>query len=270
MRQSLEARGQQTPVTKTLRHDGIMPSIPGPIMSKWQEEKTERNRRSLARLTRALPRIFPSAVLSRALGRPFVPPTPRLAVDSYWGAHPLRADRLARALAARSGAPSSWTWRLDEDRKNGLPATFRTPPAPYREHASSLGSGFCCVCGQPVYPFGWHVKLWDTGTNKNAVWHSACVVAWQFWTAPSDHARLLRRLQAPRCAETGARLWKNAEVDHRVPLFRVWTEYRHLPWPKLLGFWGLPNLQVINRDVHVAKCASEMRDRSAARSGCQS
>jgi len=29
MRQSLEARGQQTPVTKALRHDGIMPSIPG-------------------------------------------------------------------------------------------------------------------------------------------------------------------------------------------------------------------------------------------------
>jgi hypothetical protein len=54
-----------------------------PIMSKWQEEKAERNRQSLARLTRALPRIFPSAVLSRALSRPFVPPTPRLAIDSY-------------------------------------------------------------------------------------------------------------------------------------------------------------------------------------------
>ena len=92
----------------------------------------------------------------------------------------------------------------------------------------------------------------------------------QFWTAPSDHARLARRLQARCCAETGARLWKNAEVDHRVPLFRVWTEYRHLPWPKLLGFWGLPNLQVINGDVHVAKCASEMRERSAARSANQS
>ena len=66
-------------------------------MSKWQEEKDERNRRSLARLTRALPRTFPIVVLSRALNRPFVPPTPRLAIDSYWGAHPLRADRLARA-----------------------------------------------------------------------------------------------------------------------------------------------------------------------------
>ncbi len=52
-------------------------------MSKWQEEKAERNRQSLARLTKALPPIFPSAVLSRALSRPFVPPTPRLAIDSY-------------------------------------------------------------------------------------------------------------------------------------------------------------------------------------------
>ena len=33
-------------------------------MSKWQAEKAERNRQSLARLNRALPRIFPPAVLS--------------------------------------------------------------------------------------------------------------------------------------------------------------------------------------------------------------
>ena len=49
-------------------------------MSKWQAEKAKRNRRSLARLNRALPSIFPSAVLSWALSRPFVPPTPRLAM----------------------------------------------------------------------------------------------------------------------------------------------------------------------------------------------
>jgi hypothetical protein len=121
------------------------------------------------------------------------------------------------------------------------------------------------VCGQPVYRFGWHVDLWDAGTNKNAVWHSACVVAWQFWTAPSDHVRFLRRLQARRCGESGGRLWKSAEVDHRIPLFRVWSEYRDAPWPKLLGYWGLPNLQVINRDVHVAKCATEAQHRRAAR-----
>jgi hypothetical protein len=234
-------------------------------MCKWEEEKTERNRRSLARLTKALPHIFPSTVLSRALGRPFIPPTPRLAVDSYWGAHPLRADRLARALAARSEAPSGWTWRLGNNRKSGLPTTFRAPPAPYREIAFAKGPGFCCVCGQPVYRFGWHVDLWDTGPNKNAVWHCACVIAWQFWNGPSSQVRLLRRLQARRCGETGGRLWKSAEVDHRVPLFRVWNEFRDAPWPKLLGYWGLPNLQVINRDVHVAKCATEARDRCTAR-----
>ena len=232
-------------------------------MSKWEAERANRNRRSRARLTNALPAIFPSAVLSRALSLPFVPPTPRLAIDSYWRAHPIRADRLTRALAALSGAPSGWSWRLGNG-LNGLPASFRTPPAPYREPVYGKGCGFCRVCGQPVYRFGWHVDLWDSGPNKNAVWHCACVIAWQFWIAPSSQAKLLRRLQARRCGETGGRLWRNAEVDHRLPLFRVWTEYRALPWPKLLEFWGLQNLQVINREAHVIKCASETRYRSAA------
>jgi hypothetical protein len=235
-------------------------------MSKWQAEKAERNRQSLARLNSALPRIFPSAVLSWALSRPFVPPTPRLAVDSYWRAHPIRADRLARALAAQSGAPSGWTWQLDDNGKHGLPATYRTPPAPYRERAYTLGRGFCCVCGQLVYRFGWHIDLWDSGANMNANWHCACVIAWQFWNVPSDYVRLLRRLQAWRCGQSGGRLWKSAEVDHRVPLFRVWSEHREAPWPDLLSYWGLPNLQVINRDVHAVKCAIEARDRRAARS----
>jgi len=234
-------------------------------MSRWQDEKAERNRRAVARLTKALPSVFPPVVLSRALSRPFVPPTPRLAIDSYWRAHPLRADRLARALARRSGAPAGWTWRLGNNRKSGLPVTFRAPPAPYREPAFAPGGGFCCVCGQPVYRFGWRADLWDGGQNKNANWHCACVIAWQFWNAPSGEARLLHRLQARRCAETGARLWKTAEIDHRVPLFRVWTERRDRPWSELLDYWGLPNLQVINRDAHAVKCAIEAHDRRAAR-----
>ena len=183
----------------------------------------------------------------------------------YWGAHPFRADRLARALAARSGAPSGWSWRVSNNPENGLPATFRTPPAPYRERSNALGPGFCCVCGQPVYRFGWHIDLWETGPNKNAVWHCACVIAWQFWNAPSSQARLLRRLQARRCGETGGRLWKSAEVDHRVPLFRLWNEYRDAPWAELLDYWGLPNLQMVNRDAHAAKCATEARGRRAGR-----
>jgi hypothetical protein len=237
----------------------------GRSMSDWQTEKAERNRKSFARLSRSLPAVFPPAVLARALDRPFIPPTPRLAIESYWRAHPIRADRLARALAARTGPPIGWTWRLSLSSKDGLPPTFRTPPAPYRERAYSLGPGACCICGQPVYRLGWHTDLWNVGPNKNAVWHCACVVAWQFWNAPNSEAALLRRLQGRRCGQTGGRLWKNAEVDHRVPLFRVWGEHRDLRWPKLLDFWGLPNLQAINRDVHAAKCAIEARDRRAAR-----
>ena len=97
--------------------------------------------------------------------------------------------------------------------------------------------------------------------NRNAIWHAACVIAWDLWTAPSDYVRLLKRLQGRRCAESGGRLWKTAEVDHRVPLFRVWGEHRDKAWPSLLEFWGVPNLQVINRDAHVAKCADEARFR---------
>jgi hypothetical protein len=220
--------------------------------------RTERNAKSLARLYKALPADFPAPVLQHALARRWTPPTPRLAVDSYWQAHPLRADRLARSLAVRSGAPDGWSWRLQDGSADaGLPVTFRAPPAPFREAAFSLGPGHCCVCGQPVYRLGWHEDLWDRGINRNAVWHTACVTAWRLWNAPSDYVKLLRKLQNRRCATSGARLWKTAEVDHRTPLFRVWRDHRDTAWPELLNFWGLPNLQVINRDSHAEKSAAE-------------
>ena len=44
--------------------------------------------------------------------------------------------------------------------------------------------------------------------------------------------------QARRCGQSGGRLWKSAEVDHRVPLFRVWSEHRETPWPDLLSLLG--------------------------------
>ena len=231
-------------------------------MSEWRDEQ---NRRALARLNKALPRVFPATVLNHALARRFIPPMPRLAIDSYWRNHPVRAERLARALAANTGAPAGWSWRLGSNPKLGLPATFRAPPAPYRERKFARGPGFCCVCGQPVFRFGWHCDLWDAGPNTNATWHAACVIAWQFWNAPSDQVRVLKRLQVRRCAQSGRRLLRSAEVDHRVPLFRVWGEHRDTPWPALLAFWGLPNLQVINRDVHAAKCAGEATYRGQSR-----
>src|SRR5262245_7331729 len=88
----------------------------GAPMSEWREEK---NRRALARLQKALPEDFPAPVLINALARPLTPAMPRRAVDLYWRAHPLRADKLARALAARSGGPAGWTWALGTGRPAG-------------------------------------------------------------------------------------------------------------------------------------------------------
>ncbi len=229
-------------------------------MSAWRDA---RNEVALRRLQRALPEVFPAPVLTHALARSFIPPLPRLAIDSYWRAHPLRADRLARVLAGRSGAPAEWTWRI---RESDTAESFRAPPAPFREKRFARGPGRCCVCGQPVFRFGWHEDLWEAGPNARATWHTACVVAWRLWTAPTDHLRVLKRVQAHRCAVSSKRLRRTAEIDHRVPLYRVWREHRDAPWPDLLAFWGAPNLQVINRDAHLAKCADEAGDRRFVRS----
>src|SRR5947208_1818327 len=67
-------------------------------MSKWQDQKAEINRRALARLTKALPVIFPPGVLGRALGRPFIPPTPRLAI--------LECPQRTGAVVATAAGPS--------------------------------------------------------------------------------------------------------------------------------------------------------------------
>ena len=75
------------------------------------------------------------------------------------------------------------------------------------------------------------------------------------WTR--DRVLLWDTIGSPGCGESGGRLWRSAEVDHRVPLFQVWAEHRNAPWPELLAYWGLPNLQVINRDAHVEKSAAE-------------
>jgi len=232
-------------------------------MSTWRDE---RNEKSWARLERRLSDRFPSCVLAHALRQSLMPPTPRRAVESYWRQHPLRADRLARALAQKSGSPQGWEWRLGDERACGLPSSFRVPPAPFRETAFSRGPGYCQVCGQPVYRLGWHVDPWNDGKpNGNATWHAACVVAWKLWVAPTEYQRVLKVRQQRRCATTGKRLLKTAEVDHRIPLFAVWADHRQRPWPELLAFWGLPNLQVMNRDAHSAKCALEAALRAGRR-----
>jgi hypothetical protein len=225
--------------------------------AKESEWLKKRNERALARFEAALPERFPKVVLRHALAARWTPALPSRAVEAYWRAHPLRADRLARALARLSGAPEGWRWEGEAG---------RAPPAPYRETAFARGPGHCCVCGQPVYRFSWHRPLAPgEEPNGRARWHAACVSAWKFWSAPSDQVRLLKRVQKRRCAATGGRLLRGAEVDHAVPLFRVRREHRDTPWPDLLAFWGAPNLRVVNRGAHVEKCAAEAADRARFR-----
>lgn len=235
------------------------------MKSAWRDE---RNAEARLRLAKALPATFPAPVLVHAYGRALIPPLPRLAVESYWAAHPIRADRLARGLARRSGAPPGWRWRLSAAPEDGLGRGFRTPPAPFREPAFSQGAGACCICGQPVFRFGWHKDLWADGKpNTRATWHACCVAAWKFWNTPSDQIKLLRKRQGRACPVSGTRLLRTAEVDHRLPLYSVWRDHRDRPWPDLLGFWGAPNLQIINALAHRRKSGIEAGDRSGRTAG---
>lgn len=85
----------------------------------------EINRRALARLTKAMPDIFPSGVRNRALTRPFIAPTPGLAIDSYWRAHPLRADRQKpKSEIAGPQLPSCGVFRIGHDIHDNFPSQF--------------------------------------------------------------------------------------------------------------------------------------------------
>lgn len=182
------------------------------------------------------------------------PPFARRPIGARLGGPQRHAPGLEVGLAAQAG--------------DGRPRTIRTPPAPYRETSFRLGPGYCCVCGQAVFRFGWHRDLWNDGRpNQRAIWHAGCVAAWKWWNAPSQHGKLLSKLQKRRCTSTGTRLLRTAEVDHRIPLFQVWRDHKTLPWPDLLAFWGAPNLQVINRPAHVAKSAAEAGDRASGKAG---
>ena len=149
---------------------------------------------------------------------------PRLAVDAYWRAHADPRRPAGPRARRQSGAPAGWTWRVGG---KGLPASFRAAAravsrAAFRRAARASAA---CAASRSTASAG-IVDLWDAGPQPPGRWHTACVVAWRLWNAPSDHDRMLRRLQARRCAQTGGRLWKTAEIDHRVPLFRVWRERR--------------------------------------------
>ena len=72
--------------------DSTPPSSSGPNVLLGKKRLKE-IRQALAHLFKRSSNIYPRDVLARALNRPFIPPTPRLAIDLYWQALPFRADR---------------------------------------------------------------------------------------------------------------------------------------------------------------------------------
>ena len=234
-------------------------------MSTWQDLKAERNRQSLARLTKALPQIFPPLVLRRALGRPFVPPTPRLAIDSYWRAHPLRADRLARALAAKSGAPDDWTWRLAGSataacrRRSARRRRLIAKPHMRAVRAFAASAVSRCtvsagmsICGMPARtkmpPGTAPASSPGSSGTRRAAKRGSCA-ACRRGAAPQSGGRLMeeRRSRPSRAAVPGV----ERASRHAVA--------------GIAGFLGPAEPAGDQPRAHVAKCAGEARERSVAR-----
>ena len=95
-RAGLELRSQATISLHLRSHDAFTGG--GPYMSGWQELRAERNRRSVLRLTKALPLVFPRAVL------PVLLPVP--------SCHRRRGLQSSRTGAPIQFAPIAWREHL--------------------------------------------------------------------------------------------------------------------------------------------------------------
>jgi hypothetical protein len=190
-------------------------------MSEWRDGI---NWKALARLDKRCRRFSVVCAYPRD-GAPLRTAGPRLAIDSP--ARASGAGRSSLALAAKSGGPAGWTWRLadekpdcirrrDHKKSDWLMWSFRVPPAPYRERNYALGP--VLHLRPAVYRFGWHMDLWGGGANRNAVWHAACVVAWDLWMAPVI-MRVSSSAYSNGAAPRPAGGYGRPPGDHRVPLF---------------------------------------------------
>jgi hypothetical protein len=257
-------------------------------MSEW---RAAINRKALARLDKALPAIFPQGVLIHALQRRFMPPMPRLAVDSYWRAHPVRADRLARALACRQRRAGRVALAACfGGRGAASPAGF-----PRSRSAGRTGASACAAsrpdAGRPdladpagalsrarpraragvllrVRPAGLPLRLacGFVGPRRQHERRLACCLRGRLGFMDGAE-RSCRRAQT--AATTALRRDRRTAVADR----RGRSSHTAVPGlarasrPRLAAaaaFWGVPNLQVINRRVHVAKCAAEACQRRAS------
>ena len=103
---------------------------------------------------KALPDIFPKPALVHAYKRALLPPTPRLAIDLYWRAHPLRADKSSRAHSPRAAA------RLRNGR--GIWMTTRTSARLLlpivKRNSRSAAASVACADNPPIASAGMSIS----------------------------------------------------------------------------------------------------------------
>jgi len=184
------------------------------------------------------------------------------------------AFRAAHERARQAGEPMP-IW-LDFK----VPTWSRDPPLPLGRVVFGQDwkppPNLCPVCRRPTYRGGdYRAAAGPPRWNKQ--WHACCATAYGIWRTPSWLAAWLARRQGGRCALTGEpvlgdpypdghrTLLPGVEVDHVVPLWRVRYEAARHPWPDVLRFWGVRNLQVLSETGHRRKTAQEAAERARMR-----
>jgi hypothetical protein len=190
-------------------------------MSGWQQLRAERNQRSLGRLTRALPPVFPRAVLTRALDRPFVPPTPRLAMESYapiqfepiaWREHlPLAAKRPLAGLGGWATAGAAYLSPCARHPHRSV--NTRTPwgqdfaACAVNRSTASVGTLTCGAADPTRTPSGTVIALWRGSSGTRRVATSSCCGACKVGgvlKAVGDCGGVPKLTIASRCSGSGA------------------------------------------------------------------
>lgn len=152
----------------------------------------------------------------------------------------------------------------------------RKPPLPgfWRIHGvKQKGHNFCPVCTGPTFHDGdWRFEAAAPRWNRS--WHAPCLHTSFVWTRYADYAGFLARRQGGVCPETGEAILTDGphgyvkggvEVDHIVPLWKVRLEGGKHPWPGVLRFWGLRNLQALSSVGHKRKTKREAAERAKCR-----
>ena len=141
-------------------------------------------------------------------------PSIRIGATTRFGPINSPARSLRLAVRRKDGCGES------EFKNRGHGSVFGCPQPHSANRPIRRDLAIAVCAGSPYFGSAGIVTFGATGAQIKT-WHSCCVAAWNLWIAPSDHVRHLKVLQKRRCFATGERLIKNAEVDHRIPLFKV-------------------------------------------------